>query len=146
MFFTNKMWWIGLVSMVFLVTPGFGYSADVPADVRSANPWLQYDIRVDGMTCPFCVATSQKALKKIAGVRAVAANLQRGEMYVCVDDGTVFTDAQLKKLFLSKGFTFRSFTTAQGCSIDDEHSTHLSKHPHHGGANADHAGHAGSHH
>ncbi len=25
---------------------------------------VQYEIRVDGITCPFCVATSERALKK----------------------------------------------------------------------------------
>lgn len=97
----------------------------------AANPsveqWRQYDIRVDGMTCPFCVATSRRALEKIAGVQAVAANLERGEISVCVDDRVVFTDRQLKALFLSKGFTYRSVTTAQSCSIGEQPVTSLAE-------------------
>ncbi len=78
---------------------------------------VQYDIRVDGITCPFCVATSERALKKIEGVHAVGSNLETGTIFVCADSRVAFTDAQLKQLFLDKGFTYRSFAKASGCSI-----------------------------
>ncbi len=86
---------------------------------------VQYDIRVDGITCPFCVATSERALKKIEGVHAVGSNLETGTIFVCADSRVALTDVQLKQLFLDKGFTYRSFTKASGCSIaghkhDDE--------------------------
>ena len=78
---------------------------------------IQYDIRVDGITCPFCVATSERALKKIEGVHAVGSNLETGTIFVCADSQVTFTDAQLKQLFLDKGFTYRSFQKTSGCSI-----------------------------
>jgi mercuric ion binding protein len=78
---------------------------------------MQYDIRVDGITCPFCVATSERALKKIEGVHSVGSNLETGTIFVCADSQGAFTDAQLQQLFLDKGFTYRSFTKASGCSI-----------------------------
>ncbi len=86
---------------------------------------VQYDIRVDGITCPFCVATSERALKKIEGVHAVGSNLETGTIFVCAASTVAFTDAQLKQLFLDKGFTYRSFAKGSGCSIaghehDDE--------------------------
>ena len=86
---------------------------------------VQYDIRVDGITCPFCVATSERALKKIEGVHSVGSNLETGTIFVCADSRVALTDVQLKQLFLDKGFTYRSFTKASGCSIagrghDDE--------------------------
>ena len=82
---------------------------------------VQYNIRVDGITCPFCVATSERALKKISGVHAVGANLETGTIFVCADSRVTFTDPQLKELFLDKGFTYRSFEQAAECSmyIDD---------------------------
>ncbi len=83
---------------------------------------VQYDIRVDGITCPFCVATSERALKKIAGVHTVGSNLETGTLFVCADSDVSFTDAQLKQLFLDKGFTYRSFQKMSGCSIaEHEH-------------------------
>ena len=86
---------------------------------------VQYDSRVDGITCPFCVATSERALKKIDGVHSVGSNLETGTIFVCADSRVAFTDAQLKQLFLDKGFTYRSFAKASECSIgghkhDDE--------------------------
>ncbi len=93
---------------------------------------VQYDIRVDGITCPFCVATSERALKKIDGVNAVVSNLETGTIFVCADSQVAFTDAQLKQLFLDKGFTYRSFNKASGCSIgghehDDEELRDISE-------------------
>ncbi len=86
---------------------------------------VQYDIRVDGITCPFCVATSERALKKIDGVHAVGSNLETGTIFVCADSHVTLADTQLKQLFRDKGFTYRSFSKASGCSIgghehDDE--------------------------
>ena len=80
---------------------------------------VQYDIRVDGITCPFCVATSERALKKIDGVHAVGSNLDTGTIFVCADSKVAFTNAQLKQLFLDKGFTYRSYAKKVGCSIGD---------------------------
>ena len=80
---------------------------------------VQYDIRVDGITCPFCVATSERALKKIEGVHAVGSNLETGMIIVCADSRVEFNDAQLQRLFLDKGFTYRSFELAPGCSLGD---------------------------
>lgn len=83
---------------------------------------VQYDIRVDGITCPFCVATSERALKRIDGVHAVGSNLETGTIFVCADSQVTFTDAQLRQLFLDKGFTYRSFEKTSGCSfVDLEH-------------------------
>ncbi len=86
---------------------------------------VQYDIRVDGITCPFCVATSERALKRIDGVHKVGSNLETGTIFVCADSRVAFTDAQLNQLFRDKGFTYRSFEKTSGCSIaghehDDE--------------------------
>jgi len=86
---------------------------------------VQYDIRVDGITCPFCVATSERALKKIEGVHAVGSDLGTGTIFVCADSRVALTDAQLKQLFRDKGFTYRSFEKTSRCSIaghehDDE--------------------------
>ena len=101
---------------------------------------VQYDIRVDGITCPFCVATSERALKKIDGVHAVGSNLETGMIFVCADSRVEFTDAGLHRLFLDKGFTYRSFERVAGCSlgvhehsvdamrnIPDDHAHHPSK-------------------
>ncbi len=78
---------------------------------------VQHDLRVDGMTCPFCVATSERALKKLDGVEKVATDLDDGVIHVCTDASVSFSDNELKELFLAKGFTYRSQSTAESCSI-----------------------------
>jgi len=76
---------------------------------------VQYDMKVDGITCPFCVATSAKELNKIEGVKRVSSDLVAGLIKVCADEKVTFNDEQLKKLFLDKGFTFRSMSKKQSC-------------------------------
>ena len=79
----------------------------------------QYHMQVDGMTCPFCVATSEQAMRKIKGVNAVSADLKAGLINVCTDGSVHFTDDQLKKIFLKEGFTYRKMTKHETCSADD---------------------------
>ena len=105
-------------TILFLITFAVTITAALADEV-------QYDIRVDGITCPFCVATSERALKKIEGVHAVGSDLETGTIFVCADSRVAFTDAQLKQLFRDKGFTYRSFEKISRCSIaghehDDE--------------------------
>jgi len=76
---------------------------------------VQYDMRVDGITCPFCVATSAKALKEIDGVKSVGSDLEKGIIKVCADEKVVFKDEQLKKMFIDKGFTFKSMSKKEQC-------------------------------
>ena len=97
-------------TILFLVTFAVTITAALADEV-------QYDIRVDGITCPFCVATSERALKKIEGVHAVGSDLETGTIFVCAESRVAFTDAQLKQLFRDKGFTYRSFEKTSRCSI-----------------------------
>lgn len=76
---------------------------------------VQYNMRIDGITCPFCVATSAKALKKIDGVKEVGSDLEKGIIKVCADENTRFTDEQLTKLFVEKGFTYRGMEKQEQC-------------------------------
>jgi copper chaperone CopZ len=76
---------------------------------------VQYNMRIDGITCPFCVATSAKALKKIEGVKKVSSDFEKGIIKVCADEKTTFTNEQLTKLFLEKGFTYRSMEKQEQC-------------------------------
>jgi len=81
---------------------------------------VQYDLRVNGMTCPFCAATSEKALKKVEGVTKVSTNLDTATISVCTDGTTDMTDEKLAKLFKKKGFTYVSKTKHETCSVSDK--------------------------
>ena len=82
-----------------------------------ASEQTQYNLRVDGITCPFCVATSAKALRKIDGVNKVDANIKEGVISVCADSKTELNDDELGKLFLDKGFKYRGKETITSCEI-----------------------------
>ena len=97
-----------LISTGLLIASGAAYAQST-----------QYDLRVDGMTCPFCVATSERALKKIDGVESVKTDLEDGVIHVCTDETVSFTDEELTELFLDKGFTYRGMETSQSCSITE---------------------------
>jgi len=84
----------------------------------------QYDMQVDGLTCPFCVATSSKALKKIDGVYDVAVDLDTGIISVCAASDTDLSDKRMKKLFRKKGFTYRNQTISKNCNFLDVSHSH----------------------
>lgn len=77
----------------------------------------QYDIRVDGLVCPFCVAASEEALKEIEGVYSVASDLGTGMISICAENGTDLGETRMTDLFLSHGFTYRSQTVSAVCTI-----------------------------
>ncbi|MDQ7050405.1 MAG: heavy-metal-associated domain-containing protein [Enterobacterales bacterium] len=87
------------------------------ASQLSSATQVQYNLRVDGITCPFCVATSAKALKKIDGVNKVEANIEAGLIKVCADDKVKLTDKHLTQLFVDKGFTYRGMKKLEACEI-----------------------------
>jgi len=96
---------------IFAAALAFAMLASTSAFAKDVT----YEMQVDGITCPFCVATSEKTLKKIDGVKSVSVDLDRGVITVCADESVNFTDAQLEKMFLDKGFTYRSMTKREGC-------------------------------
>ncbi len=114
---SSERFWFKYLLIGALFFGAFVFHAGiVHAESPSEAQLRQYDIRVDGMVCPFCVATSRRELEKIVGVHQVTADLERGVIMVCVDEQVTFTEQQLKKLFARKGFTYRSFTQRDGCS------------------------------
>ena len=90
------------------------------AFAKDGQGQVQYDLRVDGMTCPFCAATSEKALKKIEGVTKVSTDLDTATISVCTDENTDMADEKLTKLFKKKGFTYVSKTKQETCSVSDK--------------------------
>ena len=83
----------------------------------SANETVQHNLQVDGITCPFCVASSSKALQKIEGVQSVDADLEAGIIKVCADKSADMNDEKLAELFLDKGFKYRQKETLESCDL-----------------------------
>ncbi|MFQ5487244.1 MAG: heavy-metal-associated domain-containing protein [Gammaproteobacteria bacterium] len=70
----------------------------------------QYDLRVDGLSCPFCAYGIEKKLKKTEGVETVDIDLKRGVVVVKAREGVKLTEPQMKQLVKDAGFTLKSLT------------------------------------
>ena len=68
----------------------------------------RYQMRVDGLACPYCAYGIEKNLNKIDGVEIIDVDLDNGLIIVNVASGVTLTDVQMAKLFTDAGFTFRS--------------------------------------
>ncbi len=74
----------------------------------------RYELRVDGLACPFCAYGIEKKLMKTPGVEAVEIDLDKGLVIVSAEEGAAFSEAQMKTLVDDAGFTLRGMTTRQG--------------------------------
>ncbi len=66
-----------------------------------------YEMRVDGLACPFCAYGIEKKFKAMKGVEKIDVDLDKGLVTVDTDGQTTFTDQQMEKLFKDSGFTYR---------------------------------------
>lgn len=68
----------------------------------------RYQMRVDGLACPYCAYGIEKKLKKISGLSNIKVDLKKGLVTVDAADGTTLNEKQMKTLFKDAGFTYRS--------------------------------------
>jgi len=72
-----------------------------------------YEMRVDGLACPYCAYGVEKKLNAIDGVQDIDVDLNAGMVRVDVSEGVELTEVAMKKLFNDAGFTLRSITVSQ---------------------------------
>jgi len=63
------------------------------------------EMRVDGMTCPFCVYGIEKKLKGVGGIEDASANLKTGIVDIKVNNGNAVDIKKLNKAVEESGFT-----------------------------------------
>jgi len=70
----------------------------------------QYELRVDGMACPYCAYGIEKKLKALDGVirESLQVKLNDGVVKFEALDDVPITEPVLKKLINDSGFTLRS--------------------------------------
>ncbi len=85
---------IGLFSLLFLQS------------VFAAG--TRYEMRVDGLACPFCAYGVEKKLKAVEGASDITVDLNKGLVSVNIAEGKELTEKQMKELFKDAGFTYRS--------------------------------------
>ncbi len=71
---------------------------------------VRYELRVDGLACPFCAYGIEKKFKKTKGVEAVDIDLERGLVVVSAGEGVQLTREQVERIVKDAGFTLRSMT------------------------------------
>jgi len=83
-----------------------GFSWPVSADTR-------YDLRVDGLACPYCAYGIEKKLKALDGVDGdtLAIRLNEGLVSFTVRGDATITEPVLKQLINDAGFTLRGLET-----------------------------------
>lgn len=74
---------------------------------------VQYELRVDGLACPYCAYGIEKKIKALDGVvkDSVEIKLNEGLVVFRTNDQPQLTEASLKTLINDAGFTLRNFTT-----------------------------------
>ena len=70
----------------------------------------QYQMRVDGLACPYCAYGIEKKLNAIDGVEKIDVDLENGLVIVNVIEGVKLSDEQMTQLFDDAGFSYRSKT------------------------------------
>jgi len=73
----------------------------------------RYDMRVDGLACPFCAYGIEKKFTKTDGVKSVDINLKKGLVVVDTVEGKTFTEAKLKQIVNDAGFTLKSVNVSE---------------------------------
>lgn len=70
----------------------------------------QYNLRVDGLACPFCAYGIEKKFTNTEGVESVDINLQKGVVIVKTTGEKTFKENELKQIIHDAGFTLKSMT------------------------------------
>jgi len=94
---------------LFFVTMFFTTTALLWSNVGFAAG-TQYNMRVDGLACPFCAYGIEKKFTKTEGVDSVDIDLQKGLVIVKTREGKTFNEKKLKSIINDAGFTMKSVT------------------------------------
>lgn len=74
---------------------------------------LTYQLRVDGLSCPFCAYGIEKKLGALEGVQGVETNIKDGIVIVTMKDGVTIDEASAKKAVKEAGFSLRKLEQIQ---------------------------------
>ncbi len=96
--FNNSKTFCSLLLVVSLVL----FSTVIKADN------LTYNIRADGLACPYCAYGIEKKFKKLVGFKSIDIDLNKGLVIVTGNEKMELTETMLTKLFNDSGFTFRN--------------------------------------
>jgi len=73
-----------------------------------SNPSV-YQLRVDGIVCPFCGYGIEKKLKTVRGVEEIKLDISEGVITVTTAEGTTLTESNMRQIVRDAGFTLSGF-------------------------------------
>ena len=73
-----------------------------------ANP-TAYQLRVDGLACPFCAYGIEKELTRTDGVETIDIDINAGVVTVTMAEGATLTEDQASRIVEDAGFTLGGF-------------------------------------
>ncbi len=86
--------------------------------VAAFGAQTQYQLRVDGLACPFCAYGIEKELTRTDGVEGIDIDINAGIVTVTMADGTAMTEEKAQQIVEDAGFTLAGFekveTAAEG--------------------------------
>jgi len=86
----------GLLALVLVLGTVIGHAADSVEVI---------DIRVSGMTCPFCVHGVKKQLEKLPGVDKAQVSLDKKFARITLQPGQTSDLAAIRRAIVEAGFT-----------------------------------------
>ncbi len=90
-----------------LRTAVFAVSLLLPVAASAAQ--TQYQLRVDGLACPFCAYGIEKELKRTDGVESLEIDINAGTVTVTMAEGATMTEDQAGRIVEDAGFTLGGF-------------------------------------
>ena len=91
-----------------LRTTAFALSLFLLPVIALAAP-AQYQLRVDGLACPFCAYGIEKELNRTDGVESIQIDINAGTVTVTMAEGATMTEAQAGRIVEDAGFTLGGF-------------------------------------
>ncbi|MFQ5773754.1 MAG: heavy-metal-associated domain-containing protein [Kiloniellaceae bacterium] len=80
----------------------------------------QYQLRVDGLACPFCAYGIEKELTRTDGVEGIDVDINAGTVTVTMADGAAMTEAQASRIVEDAGFTLSGFEEVMARAEDQQ--------------------------
>jgi len=74
---------------------------------------VSYQLRVDGLSCPFCAYGIEKKLGALEGVQSVETNIKDGVVIVTMKNGVTLDETTAKKAVKEAGFSLRKLEPVQ---------------------------------
>ena len=73
-----------------------------------------YQLRIDGLACPFCAYGIEKKLSAIEGVANLDIDIETGAVMVTMADDTTLDETAARRAVEAAGFSLRGFAEVEG--------------------------------